>query len=80
MEKIITLSEVLAMAKQLSVLDKVRLIEQIAPQIEAGLVDKSESPKTRKSLRGLWKSINITEDDITEARQEAWGNFPREDI
>ena len=31
---------------------------------------------------GLWahSGVDITEDDITEARREAWGEFPREDI
>lgn len=35
--------------------------------------------KPRKSLRGLWKGVNITREDIDEARREMWGNFPRED-
>lgn len=38
-------------------------------------------PKYKKrSLEGLWADLNIeiTEEDIAEARQEMWGNFPRE--
>jgi hypothetical protein len=38
-------------------------------------------PKTpRRSLRGLWADLNIqiTEEDIAEARREMWGNFPRD--
>lgn len=38
-------------------------------------------PKHKKrSLKGLWADldIQITEEDIAEARQEMWGNFPRE--
>ena len=33
-----------------------------------------------KSLRGLWKDLNIeiTETEIAEARREMWGNFPRD--
>jgi hypothetical protein len=36
--------------------------------------------KPRRSLRGLWKDLNIqiTEEDIAEARREMWGNFPRD--
>ena len=36
----------------------------------------------RRRLRGLWKDLNIdiTEEDIAEARREMWGNFPREDV
>lgn len=33
-----------------------------------------------KSFKGLWADLNIqiTEADIAEARQEMWGNFPKE--
>ena len=36
----------------------------------------------RHNPRGLWKQleVDITEEDITEARKEMWGDFPREDI
>ena len=37
MENSITLNEVLALARRLSPIDKVRLIEQVAPQIERDL-------------------------------------------
>ena len=35
-----------------------------------------------RSSAGLWEGlgINITGEDIDEARREMWGNFPREDI
>lgn len=36
--------------------------------------------KTRKSLKGLWKNVDITAEDIDEARREMWGNFPREEL
>lgn len=42
---------------------------------------KENGGKTaRRSLRGLWKDLNIeiTEEDIAEARREMWGNFPRD--
>lgn len=41
----------------------------------------SESPKKPlRSLEGLWADLNIqiTEEDIAEARREMWGNFPRD--
>lgn len=78
MEKTVTLAEILDMVTHLSLVDKVRLIERVAPQIERELVVKQ--PKPRKSLRGLWRGVDITEEDISEARREMWGNFPREDI
>jgi hypothetical protein len=35
-----------------------------------------------RSVKGLWSSldIDITEEDIAQARKEMWGNFPEEDI
>ncbi|MFN6572591.1 hypothetical protein A6770_03630 [Nostoc minutum NIES-26] len=68
MEKIVTLEEALELVKQLSLVDKVRLIEQVAPQIERELTKVQSNP--RSSLRGLWKGSNITESDITELRQQ----------
>jgi hypothetical protein len=75
MQQTVTLDEVLQLAAQLSPVDKVRLIERIAPQIEREL-----TPTPRESLRGIWQGLNITEEDIAEARREMWGNFPRQDI
>jgi hypothetical protein len=78
MEETITLEEVLNLAKRLSSVDKVRLIEHIAPEIERDLVAVQTAPRT--SLRGVWQGIDITEEDIAQARREMWGSFPREDI
>ncbi len=38
------------------------------------------SPVLRRNIKGLWANfdIDITEDDIAVARQEMWGNFPRD--
>ena len=44
-------------------------------------LSKNESPKKPlRSLEGLWVHLNIqiTEEDIAEARREMWGNFPRD--
>jgi hypothetical protein len=44
------------------------------------LNEKNGPKKPRRSLRGLWKDLNIeiTEEDIAQARREMWGNFPRD--
>ncbi len=68
MEKSITLSEIVELTRQLSLVDKVRLIEEIAPQIEEELKAAQSTQRTR--LRGLWKGLDITEQDITDARSE----------
>jgi len=76
MSKVITLEEVLDLAKQLSLADKVDLIAQVSPEIKRELNFVKVTP--RKSLRGLWRGTNITDQDIKEVRQEMWANFPRE--
>ncbi|MDQ3705686.1 MAG: hypothetical protein M3437_10775 [Chloroflexota bacterium] len=78
MAKAVTLDEIVQLTRQLSLLDKVRLIEQLAPQIEQEL--KVVQPAERTPLRGLWKGVDISEEEIAEARREMWGSFPREDI
>ena len=78
MEKPVKLEEALELVKQLSLVDKVRLIEQVAPQIERELT--MIQPKRRKSLRALWRGSNISESDISEIREQMWVNFPRKAV
>ncbi|MCP4368727.1 MAG: hypothetical protein GY797_11545 [Deltaproteobacteria bacterium] len=78
MKNSVTLTEVKMLTRRLPLRDKLRLIEWIAPQIERDIQAKQSAP--RKSLRGLWRGLNLTETDIDEARREMWVNFPREDI
>jgi hypothetical protein len=44
------------------------------------LKERESSPSPRRSLLGLWSDlgIEITEEDIAQARREMWGNFPRD--
>ncbi len=44
------------------------------------LKTKSQTKTPRRSLYGALAdlNINLTEEDISEARKEMWGNFPRE--
>ena len=73
----VTLEEVLASVRKLSPVDKARLIERIVPDIEREL--QGARPTSRKSLRGLWRGLDITEEDIAEARREMWRSFPTKD-
>jgi len=61
--------------KQQQVLDFVTFLKQ---QTTINL--QSSSQGSRKSYKGMWADlgINVTDEDITSARQEMWGNFPRE--
>ena len=44
------------------------------------LEGESLSKGPRQSLRGLFADLGVTvsEEDIDKARQETWGNFPRD--
>ena len=57
--------------KQQEVLDFVESLEKKAGQ-----------RRSRRSLKGLWADleVNISADDIAEARRETWGGFPPEDV
>jgi len=63
---------------QLSITDKIRLIEIILPDIKRELFTK-ETIKPIK-LKGLWKTLEISDADIAENRQMIWQHFPREDF
>lgn len=76
MDEAVSVEAILDLAARLSLTDKVRLIERLAPQIERELL--SGRPGPRKSLRGIWKGLGITEEEIAQARREMWSDFPRE--
>jgi hypothetical protein len=61
----------LPLDKQKEVLDFVESLEK-----------KASQRLPRRSLKGLWAGleVNISPEDIAEARREMWGGFPREDI
>ncbi|MFQ5793724.1 MAG: hypothetical protein ACE5JP_01580 [Candidatus Bipolaricaulia bacterium] len=60
------------------VLEKLREVLGFVEFLEC----KSGTPRPWRSLKGLWADlgVQITEEDIDEARREMWSNFPREDI
>ena len=76
--EVMTFEEVLERAKKLPLPDQARLIEQLATTIKHELA--TTQPAQRQPLRGLWRGLNITDEDIAEVRREMWSSFPREDI
>ena len=80
MTAVTDLDQVLTIATQLSALDKVRLIEGLAPQIEQDL--RARRPTQSKSLLGLCADLGPapSAEEIDAARREAWVSFPREDV
>jgi len=73
----ITFEQIVNMARRLSPLEKLWLIECLAPDLEAVL--QALTPTRRRSLRGVLKGCSISAEEIDQARREMWGAFPRED-
>lgn len=68
-----------------AVIEKLRLLppekQQEVLEFAESLQQKITSQYPRRSLKGLWADLSIdeiTEEEIAQARQEMWGNFPRE--
>ena len=70
------LAEILNTTRSLSVEEKVQLIRGMTDQVEQDL--KGIKKTQKRSLRGMWKGLDITDREIRENREEMWGNFPRE--
>lgn len=70
--------QVLRLVELLPQKEKIQLIEQIASETEQQTT--GIPTMKRQSLRGAWKEIDITENDIATARQEMWHDFPRDDF
>lgn len=70
-QKVLHKLKTLPLDKKQEVLDFAEFLER-----------KNSAKNQRASLRGLWSDlqINLTEEDINEARREMWNNFPREDF
>ena len=77
-ETAVTLEQVVSLARRLSPVEKIRLIERIAPDIERDM--RPQQP--RRSLLGLCADLGPapSTEDIDEIRREMWVDFPREDI
>lgn len=67
-----------------AVLEKIKILpmnrKQEVLDFAEFLEEKDAKPQPRRSMYGLLSDlkINLTEEDIAEARKEMWGNFPRE--
>ncbi len=65
----------------------VDIIEVLPPEKRQELLNfaeflhsKNMLQQPRRSLKGLWADLDIdlTDEDIAEARSEMWGNFPKD--
>ena len=76
----VTLEEVLRLARQLSPVDKVRLIERVALEVERDLA--AWQGGGNRSVFGLVKDLGpaLFTEEIDAARHEAWSSFPHDDV
>ena len=79
-EDAVTLEEVLKLANQLSPIDKVRLIERVAPEVERDLT--ARPGRESRSLLGLLKDLGPAPSaaEIDAARREAWASFSSNEV
>lgn len=69
-----------------TVVEKLRVLppdkQQEALDFIEFLEHKTGARRPRRSVEGLWADlqVDLTEEDIAEARREMWGTFPREDV
>ena len=79
--KSVTLEQVIDLARQLSPFEKVRLIEQVVPDLEAPLKAASTKTIPLSSAYGSLSELGDapSKEEIDEMRQDVFGNFPRED-
>lgn len=77
----ITLADILPLAKQLTPLEKVRLIEEVVPDLEAPLEALSTRRVPLQSAYGICADLGLapSSEDLAAIRQEMCKNFPRED-
>jgi hypothetical protein len=77
-ERPIELRRILELTQGLTLLDKVRLVERMMPEIERELASAAKTPK--RSLLGICADLGPapSAETIDEASREMWRNFPRE--
>jgi len=73
-----TADEVVELLRQLPPRERLRAVIRVLPELEKAL--PPPAPEQRRSLRGLWRGLDITDEDIDEVRREMWAHFPSEDI
>jgi hypothetical protein len=78
----VSLEQAIRVAKQLTPLEKVRLIEQIIPDLAAPLETLSRTPRPLRSAYGICADLGTapSAEEIDDLRRELFSGFPRQDI
>ena len=71
-----TLAEVTALARELSPLDRLRLIDTLVATLERDWA--GQVPATGRSLYGLWRDLGPAPSagEMDQACRDAWGKLP----
>ena len=73
--------EVIAtLARQLSPAERVRLIAQVAATLQEEDFASDAQIASRHSSYGLLKGLDLSAQDIDDARHDLFGEFPHEDV
>lgn len=82
MSKPLSLDEIFGHARHLSPREKLRLVEWVASDVEQELEKPKKSSQASPSRWGALAHLGSapSRKDIEDARNEAWGRFPREDV
>jgi len=72
------LETLVALAGELSPLERVQLVEQVMQTLANDLRGDEKHPN--QDLYGMWAGVQISDEDIDEVRAQMWQNFPREDV
>jgi|TARA_B100000315_G_C14019727_1_gene338268 hypothetical protein len=73
----VSLKKVLQLARKLSPLDKVKLLEQMIPDLEAHLRSSEASSHPLRSVYGLCADLGPapSSEDIDDMRRDVFGDF-----
>jgi hypothetical protein len=70
-----TTYQLLNQVKLLPPQEQLKLAQQILAEVMLTMPKMTQSKPVKRSLLGLWRGFKVTDDDISQARQEMWGNF-----
>jgi hypothetical protein len=78
----VTVEDVLELARQLSPLEKVRLLEEVIPDLESPLASLEDGKRPLLSAYGACADLGLapSAQEIEVTRQELFGDFPRTDL
>lgn len=79
-DKTPTLDDLIEYAKQLSAFDKLRLVEELIPDVKATIAQAPPAPL--KSAHGALADLGTapSAEDIERTRREMFHRFPRNDV